>query len=491
MKPPTTSYLIRTAVLSVLVASMLVADSPRASAQANEPSASESSTSFNKLVDDATKEVFADYPDLFATYLASRARGVVSQVGATLRQNPNPDRQTGSTAETAGTTTLTEKTGFSELLNLAIETGAIVKKTSGSSYTLQTTPYLLYSKFGTNDTAATWDQYALFRKISLSATFDQGTGNQQPSSNNFERAEVKYIWGGRSARDKGFRDHLWQLLPAKLDQPTLMTNKTLSLFWNGLPPLLRDALRKAQKDLVDWRKDWLKDNPVPTDQKPTDQASIDRQARFRQALLQQLQTRLDSIFEQLNDQDRTRLADLAAAIEIQQGAFAAASDLVAAEAKQYLEAPHTEVSFAYSFQRDATISDFSDFKLIAAYKTGLNLSANLNGEIMLNNNRTDPSGKRLDTIRAYSLEGDLTFGKFANDMFDFTAAAKWTRPQGGARDERFAQAKLNLYLIRSMTIPISLTYSDKPEDSTRSRVRFNVGLSMDADALMGAARNQS
>ena len=50
-------------------------------------------------------------------------------------------------------TLLNDKPGISDLLNLAIERGAITRAVSDTTFTLQTTPYLFYTKFGGADDA--------------------------------------------------------------------------------------------------------------------------------------------------------------------------------------------------------------------------------------------------------------------------------------------------------------------------------------------------
>jgi hypothetical protein len=178
-------------------------------------------------------------------------------------------------------------------------------------------------------------------------------------------------------------------------------------------------------------------------------------------------------------------------LKAEEDALGKASQFVTNAAKSYVDASHYEISMALAFQRDATISDYSDLKLLYSYKTSMKLSVELNGEVMLNDRSTAASGMHLERLRGYAFEADLTTGKFANDAADFTAAAKFTQPTGQLRDERSVQAKLDLYLLRGVTVPVSLSYTNHTDDPTqpnRSHVRVNVGLSLDADALMGVAR---
>jgi hypothetical protein len=413
---------------------------------------------------------FAEFPELLAASLGTDS-AILQEVSAREQEGPGTDQQNGATAGASGTTTLTEKPGIAELLNLAIENGAIIKTTSGTSFTLQTTPYLLYSRFGAQDTARTWDSLAALRRIALSATFNQGTSGADSNQNNFQSGEVKYTWRARSPRDKEFRVRLRSILEQNIDATSSRANGLLTAFTNGLPQKTQDDFLAAGNRLANWRK---------AQKQPID----------RNAFLDELRTETETLRLELRPEDRAALARLVDALAAEETAFAGASQLLTKEAKKYLEEEaHPMYSVAYSFERDPTISDFSDVKAIFGYKAGAKLTFNLNGEVMLNNNRATADGTQLERVRAYSVAGDLTLGKFANDTADFTLAAKLTRPQGEAHNMASAQAKLNLYMVRGITIPVALTYSNRTESSDRSRVRLNVGVSLDGDTVMGIARN--
>src|SRR4051812_42556115 len=88
------------------------------------------------LVDRATQtdKSFGEQIQLLAAFLAVDPKinpELERAVGDALRDGPDSNEQNGATAEASGTTTLTEKPGIAELLNMAIENGAIVKTTSG------------------------------------------------------------------------------------------------------------------------------------------------------------------------------------------------------------------------------------------------------------------------------------------------------------------------------------------------------------------------
>ncbi len=430
---------------------------------------------------------FGEFPAILSAYLAAKTElgaspkvedllAAKSQlldmgVGQAEKEQPAVAQQTGATADSVGTTTLAEKPGIADLINLAIERGAIIKTTSGTSFTLQTTPYMIYSQFGARDTEETWNKLEVLRQIGISATFNQSDGADVPKNDNFESGELKYTRGNRSPRDKAFLDDLWNQMGPALAS-FYASEKSLHRFENSLP---EPAKQQFLNNEVTFEQ-WFPQQPKPI---PADQILAELGALFKDF--------------KLEEKDEFNLKDLVDKLDQEANALAAASEVVKNATKAYLEAPHPQFSLAYIYQRDVEVSDFSTLKGLFGYQTEGKLSANLNGEVMFNNHRTDAAGLAIDRIRAYSVEAGLTLGKFANDALDFTAGAKWMRPQGESRDIRSFQAKLNLYLTHGVTIPFSLTYANGTEDAStpesgRSRVRLNVGFALTGDALMGVAR---
>lgn len=205
----------------------------------------------NLIAQAAGPASFGNSQRLLAAYLAGE-RQVLQAAADQARQGPSTNQQNGATAESSGTTTLVEKPGIPELLNMALESGAITRTTSGTSFTLQTTPYLLYSRFGARDTAATWDRLTALRRIGISATFDQGASNSDATRDNFEKGEIKYVWGERSPRDREFRDHLRPIIENAINVPVSGANAELTRFVNGLTPSAQAAFLSAQSQFDIW-----------------------------------------------------------------------------------------------------------------------------------------------------------------------------------------------------------------------------------------------
>jgi hypothetical protein len=423
--------------------------------------------SLSGLLDRATRDGFTQNPDLLAQFLATTTE--TSFILA--EREPSSNQQIGASSSTAGTTTLTEKPGIADLLNLAIERGAITKKDSGSSFTLQTTPYMLITKFGGQDNATEWDRLAILRKIGLSASFAQ-SGSGTLSSGDFESGELKLIiLGSRSPRDQQFRNQLGVHLTRMLGPSLAASTSRFNGWVNGLGSNAEEAYKQALVNFAKWQHDTKK--PIPQIE-----------------VVNKLQTELERLRKMMTGQDIQRLNVLIAALNNETSVASTASEKIKTEVDQLIKTG-PELSLAGSYQRSPEDSDFYSIKLLGAYNRTTQFSLNVDAELMLNASRTSHDGTPLDRTRAYSFDGGFTYGKFAHDAADLSLTAKLMRPQGSAQDMQFAQLKLNLYLARGVTVPIALTYANRTEDSPKSSLRLNVGFSVSADNFMGAARGAS
>jgi hypothetical protein len=73
---------------------------------------------------------------------------------------------------------------------------------------------------------------------------------------------------------------------------------------------------------------------------------------------------------------------------------------------------------------------------------------------------------------------------------DLSVDAKVNRLKMEGRTLTSVQAKSNIYLVRGVTVPLSVTYSNGTDEVKKSQLRFNASLSFSADAFMGVARAQ-
>ncbi len=425
------------------------------------------------LVDRAGRAGFSQTPDLFFLFLSTQPRTArLDGLAVALReqQSPRTDQQRGASASAGGSTTITDKPGISDLLNLAIERGAITQTTSDTTFTLQTTPYMFYTHFGGEDDAAHWDRLTALRHLGLSATFTAGTDTDGGGVSNLQSLEAKYTaLGSRSARDRAFREHVRNMLRAEFmkEKEALATTTGLSSKW--IATVSEDG-RSAFDEAVIAFTNWQESAP-----KPIPAAAVN--AKLAE-LLGPVQARLTA-------DDAARLETVTASIVEEEATRVALAKAIAPEARTWVAAG-PQLSVVYGFNRGGAEPDFSRVKILFEYSSGERLSVNLNAELSINH----ASGVNRDRIRAYTGEAGLTLGRFANNTLDLTAGARVDHPKGAGETTTALQAKANIYLTSAITVPLALTYANRTETSSRSRLRLNVGLGLNADALLGIARKQ-
>ncbi|HKA37414.1 MAG TPA: hypothetical protein VKH43_11390 [Thermoanaerobaculia bacterium] len=423
------------------------------------------------LVDRATRAEFGQSPDLFLLYLsAGKSLAPLESLAVALREknSPRTDQQTGASSSAAGSVTLTDKPGISDLLNLAIERGAITRAVSDTTFALQTTPYLFYTKFGGDDDAEHWDRLTALRRLALSATFAATSGDENSGLSNLLSAEAKYVaLGSRSARDRAFREHIKATLAPVIEREkeTLRKNTKLESRWfSKLSPDVQGLLDDALIAFNNWQTEAAK--PIPA-------AEVQRK----------LGELLDPIRARLNSAEISTLAATAASAVEEETVRVSLSKAIAGEAARWLPAG-PQLSILYGYNRDPSTSDYSRIKVLFAYDTGERFSVNANGEVALNHS-TPPGGS---TVRAYAGEASLTLGRFAGNALDLTAAAKVGHAKASSLTTTAFQAKANIYVASAVIIPLALTYANHTEDSLKSKLRLNIGLALNADALLGIAR---
>jgi hypothetical protein len=424
------------------------------------------------LVDRATRAQFGQSPDLFLLYLsASKGLAPLESLAVALREknSPRTDQQNGASSSAAGSVTLTDKPGISDLLNLAIERGAITRAVSDTTFTLQTTPYLFYTKFGGEDDAEHWDRLTALRRLGLSATFAATSGDENSGLSNLLSAEAKYVaLGSRSARDRAFREHIKAVLAPVIEREkeTLRKNTALESRWlTKLSPDVQGLLDDALIAFNNWQDEAAK--PIPA-------AEVQRK----------LGELLDPVRARLNSAEVSTLVATAASVIEEESVRVSLSKAIAVEAARWLPAG-PQLSILYGYNRDPSTSDYSRIKILFAYDTGERFCVNANAEVALNHSTPDPGGS---TVRSYAGEASLTLGRFAGNAVDLTAAAKVGHAKASSLTTSAFQAKANIYLASAVVIPLALTYANHTDDSLKSKLRFNIGLALNGDALLGIAR---
>jgi hypothetical protein len=410
-----------------------------------------------------------------ATSAVQQSADAVDGVTAHLRERDNArtDQQHGASSTAGGTTTIVDKPGIADLITLAIEQGAVTKTTSGTTFTLQTTPYLLYSHFGGNDTAQTWDSLVALRHLGLSATFTGSGDDIGGGLKNFQSAEAKYVvFGDRSSRDKVIRDDLRRQVGPELTAAIVRATGEGAAWYQHLGPGALTAFEKAIVAFNTWRDGTCAEN-----------GKLDADT-----VGAEVQTLLIPVRDGLTTDDRTRLAAAATALLTEETVLAAAERRISEITSAYRK-DGPQLSLAYDYRRDSETVDTSVLKLLFGYESKPALSANLNATLELNNDRSTSSGVILSRVHAYNAEASLTFGPYAHNAVDLTAAGNIKRDKDAKHTAATAQAKLNLRFLRGVTIPVALTYASRTELSGRSQLRVNVGIAIQGDALIGIARS--
>ncbi len=161
------------------------------------------------------------------------------------------DKQLGATSSGPGSTSLAEKPGFSELLALALEHGAIEQSVSGTGLTLSTSPYA-FVRLLEPDNAANFEQYGLWRRIGGSVTFDMRS--EDPTIANVDINQVAEwsirvrVIGDRSTRTKKFTQRWSEVVQPKIQARLNALSGGISKALNGSPEL-RDAADASSETL--------------------------------------------------------------------------------------------------------------------------------------------------------------------------------------------------------------------------------------------------
>lgn len=412
-----------------------------------------------KLQMQASGSVVQD--EIVYLYLAQRSdtQAVARSEFVKAMNNTRTDVQIGASSSSPGATTLVEKPGAADLLQLAIESGAVSQTKNGTSVTLATTPYLLAGLFGVRDTPDAWRNYATLRHFALSATFSNDAEVTKGDFTSIQSGELKWtVLGNRSPRDAALAVTLQPGLTEVASAATNVNARCVEA--NGLVDF---------DDLTDAFADWFKKQaPAPSD------------AAAR--------AELDTLFAgvTLNPVQQKAISACADAIVLKQSTATqfVANMATLTEAYLALNKQH-QLSIAVSSHRDAKVDDFATFKILYGKNTAPKLSVNFNGEANFNQHH---DSKNLHEIRSFAFEGGVTMGRFNDNRFDATFSGKlWrnndtTSPKD--KNVSMVQIKGNVYLASSLVLPVSFSYANRPFEAIKKGFQMNVGIASLLDSLL-------
>jgi hypothetical protein len=358
------------------------------------------------------------------------------------------DVQTG-TSSAVGSTTLTEKPGYADILSIALERGAITQSTNDGSLTLSTTPYAFWVGFGATDSPANWNNHPALRRISIASTFGSSTITKDSDFESFQSGELKFVaFGNRSPRDGNFN----KFASAQIEPILLPADEKFYNICIGALSPLDVVIIPAAADLQNWLDAQPNDIPVET---------VRAHVKAAAGTIS------------LTAEQRSKCS---AAMDAEDAATALALSTLKALAKEYLDKNgQRQLSFAGSFHRDPTTSDYVTFKVLFASNPDANHSRSLNGSIDYNNDRKGPTGTSISRIRNYAAEFALTQAEVWQKGGDLTLAAKVNRDNDAKKIVTLFQAKVDLKVQNSTKLPISLTYANKATTTIEKGFHFSIG----------------
>jgi len=420
----------------------------------------------------------------------------------TEQETKRTDKQIGASASSRGSTTLAEKAGFADLLGLAIENGAVQKEVSGSTLTLSTTPYAL-TTIGGGDTAAHYHKFGELTRLGLSATFN--ISDQQNVLANATRRQLAE-WSAKfrltadaSARSRAAEKYWQTSVVSKVSAPAAAISQTAAAA-SGLDVSgRRDQIERKFFDAqIDASTNQVRIKGYVQDFLNAHAASGDDELvlALRDDLLAHLK---EDITDQINSLglDQKAKAKLAALVpslkDAQVSALGAVKDF-----QDFLKSLSSKpvASVAYSNVRDTTSSTYSVFKFLLEKTESdvMQLDFNASASLYSNPNPALNQQRVRDYAAALDWSGKLGRSPFATmegneSQVTFSFSGRYQRllenrhVPGKKADLASAQAKLEIPLFAGATIPLSITYSNANEISTKDRVRFNFGLNFDTDKL--------
>jgi hypothetical protein len=353
------------------------------------------------------------------------------------------DRQIGASSDAPRSTSILEKPGIADLLALSIDRGAITKTAAGTGLTLSTTPYAFATGFGLSDSPTAFDSAPgrLARNISLSSTFSS-TDVTSGDFSSFSSGEVKYVAiGNHSPRDGDFID--------------------------GIRGSLAKAFLDADKNFEAHCKDVI--------------------TKLRAAASDLTITQATAIIDKaLSGVSTTVTPGCRAAQLASENSIGGALAVLDKATKAYLADKSKQLSFAASFVRDATLSDYYTGKVLFAYDHA-DWTTNVNGSSSWNRHSLAPNGTtKLRSVREYSLELGAN-SKTINNI-DYSASAKWSRDKAAdAKSAIIGEAKATIHIATTYSLPVSLTFSNRGTTKVKKGWQLNVGLGAFLDDVLKAA----
>jgi len=421
------------------------------------------------------------------------------------------DKQLGSAPSASGSTSLLEKPGLQGLVSFAVDHGAILRESTGTSATVMTNPYAL-ATLGIEDTAARFDRYDLLRRFELSGSFKlDASNNAEIDFDQLEQWSVRLrLWGDRSTRSAAFAEDWKRTVEPLIAKLQLAENEAMSNIVNEME-WVRSASATARRTLLQVLARYLEQNRSTADD--------ERRAMVAQFILANLYEHIHRPLSAdpgilVADEDvrrdpqrlRGELARLHATINgvlvpnLRKGqdAFAEAEK----ENNKLMEsyANSELISLAYTNHRVDRGSGFSDLKLLAELPLlrGESLAPDLIVNAGVSFYHSPDSAQQQDAVRSYNgaialqwathnIFADWLQIRLDESKLAFAISGRCERLQDTADTVWLGQARVEIPVAPGVTMPISVTYASQRDLVKEEEVRGNFGFSLDTDKLFALA----
>lgn len=426
------------------------------------------------------------------------------QLVTTQNETKRTDKQIGASANAEGSTTVAEKTGFADLLGIAVENGTIQQEVNGTTLTLSSSPYSL-TAWAHGDTAQNYQAHENdLARVGVSATFN--ISNQQDVLSNATRKQLAE-WSVKvrlnrdhSTRSKAFEKWWQDNAASKVAEEDVVLTAELAKSFKGGPA-------EAQALIV--RNKFFNINNPPNAapigsgfiQTYLDAHASDGDEQLIIGLRDEIMARLkQEVTDQvaafgLSDDDKKRI------VTVVTTSLPRAHALVV-EALQAVNAQidalngKPSLTLVYTNVRDALTSDYSVVKFLLEKSTSnsAKLVFNAGSSFYSNPDKT----KNQQTVRDYAtaLSWESRLGRsplVLNDadqgQMTLSFAGRYQRllenrhqPDKKA-DLAVVQVKFEIPVFSGVTFPLSISYATASELLKEDHVHANFGFSFDTDKL--------
>lgn len=417
-----------------------------------------------------------------------------------LGETVRTDKQIGSPAKAAGSTSLIEKPSFARLLGFAVENGAIVQEVGTTSLTLSSSPYLFYTLGNGGDTAENYQRAGLLNRIGVSATFDLKDQNNvlgNARRNQLSEWSVRArLFGDRSTRSQAFQE-FWRK-PGGPQEAIEGRLRAITEAFKHLSPSVSTDFQSFDKveDDLGGVLTALMSNSAYT----SANAQNKKQLLTNAALCVMQKEVFDPITSgafPVDQQKKDKInLELMPAIAASMRNIESIRKLVDQKLEDFQKGPLA--TFAYVNHRRPVGSDYSEAKFLYQHEgptlDPMKLIANFGVSFYNKPNPALNQQKLREVAAGLSFEGQSNspFLKESADLskitYSFTGSYQRTFENRGLASRKADiaafQFKMDVPIFAGFSLPLAVTYANATEQQRKSHVRFNFGSGFDFDKFL-------